>query len=638
MTSRPVLALTVSLLALVLGAGTVAAAPNPEQQLVARYAPDLRLVEQERLCGPGEPYRPIDVSTLFRQDTVALRGPWSGSNLVTIGPSAAELGKGLPGYHLDFPGSSLDPGCGYEVWERRITRGAKPTVYGHIAVQRTRPDELALQYWFFYVFNDFNNTHEGDWEMIQLNFDAATARQALARRPTEVGYSQHEGAERASWGDPKLNVVDGTHPVVYVAAGSHANFFDSALFLGRSASEGVGCDDTRGPHVELRPVVRAIPTQRAAAETAFPWIGFDGRWGELRPAFFNGPTGPNLKVQWIWPITWSEGWRARSYAIPGGGALGTTATDSFCGMIAGGSNLLRRAVHRPDLIIGGVALLAVLALLLGSRTTWHPSAPLRLARRRSWGQIAGSSCRMYLSRPGLFLGIGLLALPISLVVTLLQAVTLHTASFLGLSQSGEGGGDRAWIVLAVGTLLNLIGMSLVQASAARAMVEIDEGRQAGILGAYRLAFERARTLVAALAIAVPLVTLLTVSVFLIPLAIVVGVAWALIVPCAELERRGGPGALRRSAALGRRSWFKVLTLVVGAAALVLVVGPVVGVLLLLGTGASFSLVNVVAGVVYAMFMPLVGVITAYVYYDALGRERLRETQVGDDVLPAEFAT
>jgi hypothetical protein len=82
----------------------------------------------------------------------------------------------------------------------------------------------------------------------------------------------------------------------------------------------------------------------------------------------------------------------------------------------------------------------------------------------------------------------------------------------------------------------------------------------------------------------------------------------------------------------------VLTLVVGAAALVLVVGPVVGVLLLLGTGASFSLVNVVAGVVYAMFMPLVGVITAYVYYDALGRERLRETQVGDDVLPAEFAT
>ena len=36
------------------------------------------------------------------------------------------------------------------------------------------PGQLALQYWIFYVFNDWNNLHEGDWEMIQLNFDAAT--------------------------------------------------------------------------------------------------------------------------------------------------------------------------------------------------------------------------------------------------------------------------------------------------------------------------------------------------------------------------------------------------------------------------------------------------------------------------------
>jgi hypothetical protein len=639
MAGRAALTLVVACLALTgLGAGKSTAASSPEQQLVSRYAPVVRLVEQKKACGPGEPYRPIDVSTLFGQDTVALRGPWSGSNLVAIGPTARELGKGLPGYHLDFPGSSLNAGCSYELWERRITRGTKPTVYAHIALQRTRPGELALQYWFFYVFNDFNNTHEGDWEMIQLNFDVGTARRALTDHPTEVGYSQHEGAERAAWGDPKLNLVDGTHPVVYVAAGSHANFFDSALFLGRSASEGVGCDDTRGPHVQLQPVVRTIPTRRAAAEKVYPWIAFDGRWGELRPAFFNGPTGPNLKVQWIWPITWSDGWRARSYAIPGAGALGTNATDAFCGAIATGSNLLRRSLNRPAVVLGTLALLAVLVLLLASRTTWRPSAPLRLARRRAWGQVVASSWRMYMSKPGLFLGIGLLAIPIAGVVTLLQALILHAAFFFGLSRGGEGGGDRAWIVLAVGTLLSLIGMSLVQASATRAMVEIDEGRKVGIVGAYRLAFGRARSLVTALAIAVPLVTLLTISVFLVPFALVLGTAWALIVPCAELEGRGGVGALRRSAALVRRSWFKVLTLVVGGAALVLVAGPVVGVLLLLGTGASFSLVNLVAGVVYALFMPLVGVTTTYVYYDAVGRERLAVHEPSHEVLPAEFAT
>ena len=27
------------------------------------------------------------------------------------------------------------------------------------------PGRIALQYWLFYVFNDFNNLHEGDWEM-----------------------------------------------------------------------------------------------------------------------------------------------------------------------------------------------------------------------------------------------------------------------------------------------------------------------------------------------------------------------------------------------------------------------------------------------------------------------------------------
>ncbi len=94
----------------------------------------------------------------------------------------------------------------------------------------TAPGKLALQYWFFYAFNDFNNTHEGDWEMIQLVFDADDAADALDERPVEVGYSSHEGAEKAAWDDDKLEIVGGTHPVVYPAAGSHANkFTDGAV-------------------------------------------------------------------------------------------------------------------------------------------------------------------------------------------------------------------------------------------------------------------------------------------------------------------------------------------------------------------------------------------------------------------------
>ena len=123
---------------------------------------------------------------------------------------------------------------------------------------------VALQYWFFYPFNDFNNTHEGDWEMVQLNFEATDAASALGATPVQVGYSAHEGATSSTWEDDKLEVVD-SRPVVYPAAGSHANKYSAALWLGSSAEAGVGCDDTRGPHRELSPRVETIPSDPEAA-------------------------------------------------------------------------------------------------------------------------------------------------------------------------------------------------------------------------------------------------------------------------------------------------------------------------------------------------------------------------------------
>ena len=446
---------------------------------------------------------------------------------------------------------------------------------------------------------------------------------------------QHEGAERSAWDDEKLNKVDGTHPVVYAAEGSHANFYDSALFLGRSASEGVGCDDTRGPSTQIRPAVDTIPSDPAASYKAYPWIVFEGRWGELQPAFFNGPTGPNMKEQWTKPITWSGNWRNRSYGIPAGGVLGTAATGSFCGAVETGSNLVRRLANNAALTLGVLAGLAILIGWLCSRTTWTPSTPLRLARRRSWGQTVTATWRMYVKRPLLFIGIGLVTIPVSILVTLLQTGIVSASTFLGLSSGGEGGGGRAWIVLAIGTILSLLGLTFIQAAAARAMAEIDAGREIGVIGAYRLVVDAIKPLFLALLVAVPLVSLLTLSVFLIPIALVVAVRWALIAPCVELESTSGFHALRRSGQLVRREWFKVLSLVVATAGLVLVSGPVLGGLLLLGTSASFAVVNAVSGLVYAIAMPLVGITTTYVYYDVLAREHLAEREPRLEELPAE---
>jgi hypothetical protein len=613
---------------------TVASASTADEiALAQRYAPVVRLVAHSG-CEPGDPYNPIDVDLLFGEPTVALRGPW-GRDLVKIGPTADDLAKGLFDYHLDFPGSALDPRCDYLRWERRLTAGHLPAVYAHVASEQGHPGKLSLQYWLYYVFNDWNNLHEGDWEMVQLVFDASSPAQALHRSPVEVGYSQHEGAEGAAWGDDKLERVDGTHPVVHPAAGSHANFYGEALYLGSSAEQGVGCDDTSGPTFDVRPVVRTIPTDESRARKEFPWIAFEGRWGELQPAFFNGPTGPNLKTQWTEPIRWSEGWRDRSYTVPGGSAFGPGATGFFCSGIAGGSRALVQLVDRPlefSLVLAALVLLVVLAL---SRATWRPSAPLRLAHRRAWGQILAASARMYLERIVLFVGIGLLLLPISLLITALQALILGATSVLGVQTGGENDGLAAFFVLAVGTALALLGLGFVQAATARALVEIDAGRPIGPLSSYRLALDSVAPLFGALVVAALVVSLLASSIFLIPIAVWLAGRWALIVPAIELEGASALGALRRSGRLVRRRWLKVASLIVLGGALALVVGPLVGVLLILATDAPFWLVNVIAGVVYAVTMPFVAVTTAYVYFDARIRDELA-AELDPDQLPAEI--
>src|SRR4029079_18805853 len=148
-------------------------------------------------------------------------------------------------------------------------------------------------------------------------------------------------------------------------------------------------------------------------------------------------------------------------------AFGPAATGFFCGAIGGGSRAHVRLVDNPlefGLLLSGLALLIIVLL---SRATWHPSAPLRLARRRTWGQILAASARMYGGRLGLMIGMGVLFVPISLVVTLVQALVLHATSILGVQTGGDSSGLLAYVVLTIGTALTLLGLGLVQAACAR---------------------------------------------------------------------------------------------------------------------------------------------------------------------------
>ncbi|MCC6617945.1 MAG: hypothetical protein IT341_02770 [Chloroflexi bacterium] len=95
----------------------------------------------------------------------------------------------------------------------------------------------ALQYWFFYAYNDwrtgFNgaNDHEADWEQIVVYVYGGPDGTAI---PGWVAYAQHDyhGADlRRRWDHADELELVGDHPVVNVGAGSHASYFRAGEYL-----------------------------------------------------------------------------------------------------------------------------------------------------------------------------------------------------------------------------------------------------------------------------------------------------------------------------------------------------------------------------------------------------------------------
>ena len=222
-----------------------------------------------------------------------------------------------------------------------------------------------------------------------------------------------------------------------------------------------------------------------------------------------------------------------------------------------------------------------------------------------------------------------------LLSTLLQWLVLEGLGLLGLSSTGEAAGGSAVLALIIGMTIALLGLGLLQAATVCALAEIDAGRPVDAVSAYAMALSRVRHLLGAIGFFVLVWVVLTTTAFLLPVAIWLGVRWCLLAPVVALEgyRRGG--ALRRSAQLVRRRWWRTASLVGLSAAIALGAGPLLGALLIFIVDAPLALLNVVAGIVYAVALPFVGLVTAYVYFDARARLEL-ETVADTRELPAEI--
>jgi len=303
----PLAAAALALVSAASGGGV--ATPSPAT-LLARHVPVLVLHPAERLA-PA----PVDG---FLADSDLQRPTQAGWETVP-GP----LPAGGAEHRLDqrLCRAVDGPGATDCYVQAEAAHGAAPVVYG--AAFR-RGSRIELQYWLWYPYNpystgvppgDFWQAHEGDWEAVGVVTD-------LRGRPLVAGYSQHGEGRRRAWARVRKQ---GAGPVVYVALGSHANYFSAGthrfdprvvepLLIRIIEEAGLPPVDRTGRGRTLRP--RLIRVSASAPS----WMTFAGAWGEdqylrapgsLPQPFGGGPRGPAFHEQWRRPVaellSWSRG-------------------------------------------------------------------------------------------------------------------------------------------------------------------------------------------------------------------------------------------------------------------------------------------------------------------------------------------
>ena len=301
------------------GAGQPAGVPDA--QLLKTYQPVL-------VFHPDELFRPTKVQS-FVEDSeleqfvgtspaqLPLDAFWT---VVDPDPEPGELPPVTPGvfYRLDQIGCEADaPLAGQSCYAAAWGEGSGgDAVYGRVARTDSR---IVLQYWLFYYDNPlilpptplgtFWQSHEGDWEVVNVVL-------GLDQEPLEAAYSQHCSGQRKAWDAVTKWPAGSSHPVAYVALGSHANYFAP----GAGALCAIPISPTCIPPVvppPLRPFIvdQVLDGSDMGAVVGPPgsgvegatihqiegqvWSVFGGRWGESE-YFFTPvavpPVPPNTAV------------------------------------------------------------------------------------------------------------------------------------------------------------------------------------------------------------------------------------------------------------------------------------------------------------------------------------------------------
>jgi hypothetical protein len=199
------------------------------------------------------------------------------------------------GFYLDLLSDSADGDPRYV----RHGDGARvlvdePAYYTSRRVAERGRTTLHVDYWLLYGHSETVDErgerileHEGDWERVRLTLERAGRTRW---RPIELGLgNSSDPLRRVPWSEVD---VEGTHPVLYAARGSHrlhpaAGDWREGLRVGGAKRTGHHETATCDACSRWRTWARLRPLRREA------WFGFGGGWGvAFETNSSSGPLGP----------------------------------------------------------------------------------------------------------------------------------------------------------------------------------------------------------------------------------------------------------------------------------------------------------------------------------------------------------
>jgi hypothetical protein len=263
-----------------LSSGATPLSDAERQQLAEQYAPVLQYMK-------GETCYPVDVD-YYLQSCSLFRVVDDSAVLITVTPTIPELAQlRTDDYFLNNRLGGVDDDNIVQAYQQNLSQLGY-TVYYHI---ESDGQMTYVQYWMFYVFNPGSlNRHQGDWEMVQVVLDGDL-------EPVAATYSQHHSAVQAGWSD--VIVQDGVHATVYVALGSHANYYryyqGKLQGMDQCGDDGLALQPSEYELIEIR---QEIP----GGQPDTSWVWYGGKWGTIPDLLAEargeaGPQGPMYREE-----------------------------------------------------------------------------------------------------------------------------------------------------------------------------------------------------------------------------------------------------------------------------------------------------------------------------------------------------